>query len=911
MPVRCGVPATPKTRRQIHQALNGNNVTIAKQMNTLTHSDTLDINGVQYHYQALPDELRKLPYALKVFCENASRNGLEDLGCFKEWLANGGHSDREINFYPSRVLIHDMNCVPAIADFAALRNAVLELGGDPARVNPKIPVDIVVDHSTIVDFAGAPDSFDKNLRREFERNDERFKFIRWAQASLSNVRVVPPGTGILHQINLEHLSDVVRVDNDAQNQLRLTPDSLVGTDSHTPMINAIGVVGWGVGGIEAQSAALGEALVMKLPDVVGVRFTGTLGVGVTATDLALTVTHRLRKLGVVDKVVEFFGPGLASLSAADRAVISNMAPEYGALLSMFPIDDRTLAYLSLVGQSPKQVDIVRAYAQAQGLWREEDSAIVYTEIMDIDLAGISTTLAGPKRPQDRMNLDEVPGSFLKELLDMSNKQAEDPRRIEVPGKDYALSDGAVLIAAITSCTNTSNPDLMIAAGLMARNAYALGLRTAPGVKTSLSPGSLAVSDYLAKSGLQEDLDRLGFQLTGFGCMTCCGNSGPLDPAIDHLVRSQQLVGAAVLSGNRNFENRVHSSIRAAYLASPPLVVAYAIAGSVLKNLATEPVGTGANGQAVWLKDIWPTQEQVDAIKEENVTRALFQQRFRKIFDGPPKWQEISVAKSSLWPWEETSTYIKHPPYFQGVGVTPTRLADIDDARVLAVLGDSITTDHISPVGSIDKDSLAGKYLSSFGVAPDDFNQFGTRRGNHEVMMRGVYSNPRLRNELLAAEDVRGGVTRIGRDGPIVSIFDAAQRYRESATPLIVIAGKEYGTGSSRDWAAKGPQLIGVRAIVAESFERIHRINLIGTGVLPLQFMEGITRHDLAIDGSEVLGIQGLDQATGPRAQVSLVVHRCDGQVLTVPVMLRAETDMELSHLHHGGLLPHVLRDFFR
>jgi aconitate hydratase len=873
----------------------------------------LEVGGATFRYfplrKAGPD-LSRLPVSLKILAENVLRNSPDDLLAFRSWLDGRGSTYDVIAYFPERVLMHDTTCVPALTDFAALRDAMADLGGDPAVVNPLIPVDLVVDHSVMVDYYGRNDAVPLNLERDFERNGERYAFIRWAQKSLSNFRVVPPGTGILHQINLEHLSTVVSVKRKPGAIPLLVPDTLVGTDSHTPMINALGIVAWGVGGIEGQAVALGESLLLRVPDVIGVRVTGQLRAGVTATDLALTVTEMMRRRGVVEKIVEFWGPGLESLSVADRGTIANMAPEYGATCSFFPIDRQTLDYLRLVGHTPEHVAIVEAYAHAQGLWHDPNQMPVFTDLLELDLGTVETSLAGPKRPQDRVNLNQVRESFLKLLPDMAEGNVPAPRRKAVPGRDFELEDGAVLIAAITSCTNTSNPALMVGAGLLARNARHAGLQVPPWVKTSLSPGSQAVTDYLVQSGLQDDLDALGFNLTGYGCMTCIGNSGGLDEAIAGLTDSREIVGAAVLSGNRNFEGRINPHIKAAYLASPALVVAYALAGSVLTDLRTEPVAFTPSGDPVRLDQIWPSDEEIQSVVNRFVKPDIFAKRFGDVFTGPDLWQNIGGTDGIRFSWSPESTYIRRPPYFEGLEVTPPGLSDVFDARALVVVGDSITTDHISPAGAIPLDSLAGQYLKERNVPLRLFNQYASRRGNFEVMMRGVFSNPRVQNELLQKEGIRGGMTRLQPSGEILPVYEAALRYKSEGVPLIIFAGKEYGTGSSRDWGAKGPVLLGVRAVIAESYERIHRSNLVGMGIYPLQFKEGMSRRDLSLDGTEQFDLIGLGDNMGLRPTIALRIRHPERAIREVKLLLRVETDTELEQLQHGGLLKYVLRDLF-
>jgi len=854
-----------------------------------------EIGGVKYEVIRVPFGDKggpRLPCSLQILAENVARRAPHLLGAFASWLEGAGRTQAEIEFYPTRLLMHDTTCVPALVDIAALRDAVRQHGGDPSLVNPQIPVDLVIDHSVMVDRAGSPDAFAFNLDRDFERNAERYSFIRWAQKSLTNFRVVPPATGILHQVNLEHLSEVVRVVTEQAGAPLLIPDTLIGTDSHTPMVNALGVLAWGVGGIEAEAAALGQPVTLRIPEVVGIRLTDRLRPGVTATDLALTLTELLRHKNVIDKIVEFCGPGVSSLTLADRATVANMAPEYGATCSFFPIDERTLEYLRLIGKTAGQVLLIEGYARAQRLWHEPEPPL-FTETFEFDLASVEPSLAGPKRPQDRVSLSQAPSSFLSLLRHQPNP-VEEPRRVENEAGGYSIQDGAVLIASITSCTNTSNPALMIGAGLLARNARARGLTVPPWVKTSLSPGSHVVSEYLQTSGLQQPLDELGFQLVGYGCMTCIGNSGQIEKELAELTRENKLAGAAVLSGNRNFEDRVNPSVRAAYLASPALVVAYALAGSMLKDLSVDPIGNAPDGSPVFLKDLWPDDEEIEQIVSRLVTPEIFLKHADDVFEGPGQWQAIASAESVNYPWRETSTYLRRPTYFDEIEEIAAPFADIRNAKLLLLLGDSVTTDHISPAGMIPETSLAAKYLMDRGVLPSDFNQYSTRRGNHEVMLRGLFSNPRLKNDL-------------NPFGNNVSVYETTLRYNDERTPLVIIAGKDYGGGSSRDWAAKGPALIGVRAVIAESFERIHRSNLIGMGVLPLQFANGMTRENLSLDGSETFDLLGLGEALLSARRVFLRIHRSNGAAEKMQLTLRVETAMEMEYLRHGGLLPYVFR----
>ena len=859
-------------------------------------------------------DLSRLPRSLKVLLENLLRHydgrtvTIDDL---RAVASNGKTSDREIGFRPVRVLMQDFTGVPAIVDLAAMRDAMIALGGDPRRINPMVPVDLVVDHSVSVDAFGDKDSFAKNVAIEMQRNRERYAFLRWGQAAFDTFRVVPPGTGICHQVNLEALAQVVcTAPNSAEDEEPLVacPDTVVGTDSHTTMINGLSVLGWGVGGIEAEAAMLGQPISMLVPAVVGFELTGKLREGTTATDLVLTVTERLRKKGVVDKFVEFFGAGVGELSLADRATVANMAPEYGATCGFFPTDRETLRYLELSGREPWRVALVEAYARAQGLWRDSDTPEpTFNDSISLDLATVEPSLAGPKRPQDRVTLATAAPAFTRMLSEIKQGSAPAslPASVPVSGKDYALTDGDVVIAAITSCTNTSNPGVMLAAGLLARNAVALGLRVKPWVKTSLAPGSQVVTDYLAKAGLQAPLDALGFNLVGYGCTTCIGNSGPLDPAISAAVTRGGLVVASVLSGNRNFEGRVNPDTRASYLASPPLVVAYALAGTMTRDLSTEPLGTGTGGRPVYLRDIWPPVAEIAAAIRGNIDPRMFRDRYAQAFHGSQEWQSIEAAAGIAYPWDDASTYVRKPPYFDSMPASPLPLNDIRGARPLAILGDSVTTDHISPAGSFKADTPAGKYLIAHGVAAQDFNSYGARRGNHEVMVRGTFANIRIRNEM--APGTEGGYTRLMPAGTVMPIYDAAVAYRAAGVPLLLVVGKEYGTGSSRDWAAKGPRLLGVRAVIAESYERIHRSNLVGLGVLPLEFPPAVTRKTLGLDGSEQFDFLGIAGGLRPRSEVRCRIRRQDGTVTETGLLCRIETDTELGYFRHGGILHYVLR----
>jgi aconitate hydratase len=850
--------------------------------------------------------LARLPRSIKILLENLLRHEdggtvtREDVAAVAGWRPGGERG--EIAFRPARVLLQDLTGVPSVVDLAAMREAMARMGGDPARINPLRPADLVIDHSVQVDVFGSPDAFARNTHIEFERNHERFAFLRWGQSAFERFRVVPPGAGIVHQVNLENLAPVVFGEAGAA-----FPDTLVGTDSHTTMINGLGVLGWGVGGIEAEAALLGQPISMLVPDVVGFRLSGELPGGSTATDLVLTVTQRLRAHGVVGKFVEFFGPGLDHLSLADRATIANMSPEYGATVGFFPIDDTTLAYLGLTGRDDDRVALVEAYAKEQGFWREDGEEPECDEVLDLDLSSVEPSLAGPRRPQDRVPLSGAKAGFRAALRDMvGEKGVDSPPKVEVradPGP-YALTHGSVVIAAITSCTNTSNPAVMVAAGLLAKNAVERGLTRKPWVKTSLAPGSRVVLDYLRDAGLVPYLEKLGFHLVGYGCTTCIGNSGPLPPAVSKAVREENLVVASVLSGNRNFEGRVNLQVRANYLASPPLVVAYAIAGHIDADLVREPLGHDGEGRPVFLRDVWPAPGEVTRVIAASVRPEMFRERYAQIFEGEDDWRAIEVAEGLRYGWDE-STYIVEPPFFEGMRREPAPLEDVGGARVLALLGDSVTTDHVSPAGSIPVDGPAGRWLISRGVEPKDFNSFGARRGNHEVMVRGTFSNVRLRNRL--APGTEGGFTTVLPDGDVTSIFEASERYRERNVPLVVLAGKAYGTGSSRDWAAKGTRLLGVRAVIAGSLERIHRSNLVGMGVLPLEFPEGQTSDSLGLTGRETFDIEGIASGLEPRGRVPVRATTEEGRRIEFEARVRIDTPNELDYFRHGGILLFVLR----
>jgi aconitate hydratase len=854
----------------------------------------------------------RLPVSLKVLLENLLRNedGVsvtpDDLKAVAAWLDNKGRTEHEIAYRPARVLMQDFTGVPAVVDLAAMRDAMAELGADPQKINPLNPVDLVIDHSVMVDVFGTSDALRQNVDREYERNIERYKFLRWGSSAFNNFRVVPPGTGICHQVNLEYLAQTVWT-QDEDGVTVAYPDTCVGTDSHTTMVNGLSVLGWGVGGIEAEAAMLGQPVPMLIPEVIGFRLTGRLPEGATATDLVLTVTQMLRKKGVVGKFVEFFGDGLLNMTIEDQATVANMAPEYGATCGFFPISDATLAYLRETGRSPERVALVEAYAKEQGLWVDPETPPVFTDTLELDLSTVQPSLAGPKRPQDRVLLTDARAEF-EAALTRDFGRPVDAERVPVEGADYGIADGDVVIAAITSCTNTSNPAVLIAAGLLARNARARGLNRKPWVKTSLAPGSQVVTDYLAAAGLQDDLDALGFNLVGYGCTTCIGNSGPLPEPISAAVTKGDLVAVSVLSGNRNFEGRVNPDVRANYLASPPLVVAYALAGSMRVDLATEPLGTGSDGEPVFLKDVWPSNEEVAQLQRQFVNGEMFGRRYADVFKGDAQWQGIQVAGGETYSWDPGSTYVANPPYFEGLSMTPSAVTDVVEARVLGVFGDSITTDHISPAGSIKKTSPAGVWLQERQVSPADFNSYGARRGHHEVMMRGTFANIRIRNKI--TPEIEGGVTKHFPSGEVMSIYDAAMRYQAEGRPLVIFAGKEYGTGSSRDWAAKGTRLLGVRAVIAESFERIHRSNLVGMGVLPLQFkVEGWSR--LGLTGEEIVTIRGLEDVR-PRQELMVELFRpSDGRVARFPVRCRIDTATELEYFRHGGVMPYVLRNLAR
>jgi aconitate hydratase len=882
---------------------------------------TLTVDHAAYDYFSLTaaadgglGDVSRLPFSLKVLLENLLRHEdgrtvtVDDIKAIAAWLTDRT-SEHEIAYRPARVLMQDFTGVPAIVDLAAMRDAMVALGGDPARINPLSPVDLVIDHSVMVDFYGTAQALGQNIALEFARNGERYAFLRWGQTAFDSFRAVPPGTGICHQVNMEYLAQVVWTAAHDGRQIAY-PDTLVGTDSHTTMVNGLAVLGWGVGGIEAEAAMLGQPVSMLIPEVVGVRLTGTRRAGVTATDVVLTVTQMLRAKGVVGKFVEFTGPGLDSMTLADRATIGNMAPEYGATCGFFPIDAETIRYLEFTGRDPHRVRLVEQYAKAQGMWRDATTPEpLFTELLELDLGTVEPSLAGPRRPQDRVALSAAAESFKAALPNIAGGQ-DASRSAPVANSDYALRHGDVVIAAITSCTNTSNPSVLIAAGLLAQKAVARGLRVKPWVKTSLAPGSLVVSDYLTAAGLQEPLERLGFTTAGYGCTTCIGNSGPLDEPIANAIDGADLVVTSVLSGNRNFEGRIHPQVKANYLASPPLVVAYALAGSMTKDITSEPLGMGGDGQPVYLRDVWPGDDEILQAIDRAITPEMYRRRYANVFEGPEQWRAIQVATGQTYAWDDGSTYIQNPPYFAGMSRTvPAAQPDITGARPLAILGDSVTTDHISPAGNIKKASPAGQYLSERGVTYAEFNSYGARRGNHQVMMRGTFANIRLRNEMVPGSE--GGVTRHVPSGEVMSIYDAAMRYQADGTPLVVVAGQEYGTGSSRDWAAKGTRLLGVKAVIAESFERIHRSNLVGMGVLPLQFKPGAGRKSLGLDGSETFAITGLSGGLRPRMDLPLTVTRADGSQDTVILTCRVDTLDEVEYYRHGGILQYVLRGLVR
>ncbi|MES2983559.1 MAG: aconitate hydratase AcnA [Pseudomonadota bacterium] len=888
-------------------------------LNSLTSKTSLTAGGKTYTAYSIPAagkalgvDFARLPFSLKILLENLLRNEdgttvkKEDIAAFGTWLQTK-NEPRDIAYRPARVLMQDFTGVPAVVDLAAMRDAVATMGGDAERINPLTPVDLVIDHSVMVDHAGSATAFKENVALEMQRNMERYEFLRWGQKAFNNFRVVPPGTGICHQVNLEYLAKVVWTKQEG-NETVAYPDTCVGTDSHTTMINGLGVLGWGVGGIEAEAAMLGQPVSMLIPEVIGFKLTGKLREGMTATDLVLTVTNMLRKKGVVGKFVEFYGEGLNHLPLADRATIANMAPEYGATCGIFPIDAETINFLNVSGRDTATIALVEAYAKLQGMWRDESyGEPVFTDTLELDMSSVEPSLAGPKRPQDRVSLSAAKEGFAKELPGLNAGKLAAGEEVAVAGANYKLQHGNVVLAAITSCTNTSNPYVMMGAGLVAKKAAALGLKAKPWVKTSLAPGSKVVTEYLHKAGLDTALDSLGFNLVGYGCTTCIGNSGPLAEPIEASIKDNNLVVASVLSGNRNFEGRVHPFIRANYLASPPLVVAYAIAGSMNIDITKDPIAQTPEGKDVYLKDIWPTTKEVADAVHAVVTREMFLEKYADVFAGEKEWQSINIAEGKTYGWDNASTYVQNPPYFEGMTarVGEGTLKDVKSARVLAILGDSITTDHISPAGNISKTSPAAKYLTDHKVIPAEFNSYGARRGSHDVMMRGTFANTRIKNEMLAS--VEGGFTKYVPSGEQMAIYDAAMKYKADGTPLVIFAGKEYGTGSSRDWAAKGTFLLGVKAVIAESFERIHRSNLVGMGVLPLVFTGGQTRQTLGLVGDETIDITGISSALSPRKELTATITKADGYVMHVQLLCRIDTADELEYYRHGGILQYVMR----
>ncbi len=872
-------------------------------------AQTVDYYSIKAAEDAGLGEFDKLPAALKVVLENMLRFedgktvSTDDIKAFSDWGKQGGKNPREIAYRPARVLMQDFTGVPAVVDLAAMRDAMVSLGGDPEKINPLNPVDLVIDHSVMIDEFGNPRAFQMNVDREYQRNGERYQFLKWGQSAFNNFRVVPPGTGICHQVNLEYLGQTVWTDTDQDGKTVAYPDTLVGTDSHTTMVNGLAILGWGVGGIEAEAAMLGQPISMLIPEVVGFKLTGKLVEGVTATDLVLRVVEMLREKGVVGKFVEFYGEGLDDLPLADRATIGNMAPEYGATCGFFPIDDETLRYLRTSGREEDRIALVEAYAKENGFWRGADYDPVYTDTLALDMGTVVPAISGPKRPQDRILLDAAASTFSGHMENEFKRPLG--KEVAVEGQDYTMSSGKVVIASITSCTNTSNPYVMIAAGLVARKARALGLNRKPWVKTSLAPGSQVVSAYLEAAELQDDLDAIGFNLVGYGCTTCIGNSGPLAPEISAAINEGDLVATSVLSGNRNFEGRINPDVRANYLASPPLVVAYALAGDLNIDLTTQPLGQDKDGNDVFLKDVWPTSKEVSDLVEQTVTREAFQSKYAEVFTGDEKWQAVETTDSLTYDWPGTSTYVQNPPYFQGMGPDAGRISDISGAKVLAMLADSVTTDHISPAGSFKPEHPAGQYLIDRQVSQREFNSYGARRGNHQVMMRGTFANIRIKNEML--DGVEGGYTK-GPDGSQMSIYDAAMAYQDAGTPLVIIAGKEYGTGSSRDWAAKGTALLGVKAVIAETFERIHRSNLVGMGVVPFEFTGGDTRKTLGLTGDETVSISGLSGDLKPLSEVPAVITYADGTTKEIALKCRIDTEVEIEYVENGGVLHYVLRN---
>jgi aconitate hydratase len=875
---------------------------------------TLSVNGKDFDYFSLKaaeekgvGSITRLPYSMKVLLENLLRyeDGRsvtpDDIKAAASWDGTP-NADDEIAFRPARVLLQDLTGVPAVVDLAAMREAMVKIGGDVQKINPLCPVDLVIDHSVMIDNFGTPDAFEKNVEIEYARNQERYEFLRWGQKAFSNFRVVPPGMGICHQVNLEYLAKTVWT-TEEDGKTVAYPDTLVGTDSHTTMVNGLAVLGWGCGGIEAEAAMLGQPISMLLPEVIGFKMTGALTEGTTATDLVLTVTQMLRAKGVVSKFVEFYGPGVDNLSLPDRATIGNMAPEYGATCGFFPIDAETINFLKFTGREEDQIALVEAYAKEQGMWRDANSPDpIFTDTLELDISTVEPCLAGPRRPQDRVALSAMPQNFADELPSWDASKGE----VTVDGGDYTMKDGHVAIAAITSCTNTSNPSVLMAAGLVARNAVAKGMKVKPWVKTSLAPGSQVVSDYLAAAGLQDDLNALGFNIVGYGCTTCIGNSGPLIGPVADAIDEGNLVAGAVLSGNRNFEGRVHQQVKANYLASPPLVVAYALAGSLHVNLTTDALGEDADGNPVYLKDIWPTNQEIQDTIRASITPDMFRTRYDAIGDGSDEWNNMAVPQGETYAWNDGSTYVQYPPFFEGMEPEPAPLNDITGARVLLKMGDSVTTDHISPAGGFPKASPAGGFLLERQIRPEDFNSYGARRGNFEVMTRGTFANIRIRNEMVPGTE--GGFTKHMPDGKEMSVYEASMQYQQDGIPLVVIAGKDYGMGSSRDWAAKGPNLLGIKAAIVESFERIHRSNLIGMGVLPLEFKDGMTRKSLNLDGTEIFDITGVAGGITPAMDVAVKITRADGSTEDITTKCRIDTLDEVEYYRHGGILQYVLRN---
>ncbi|WP_170752531.1 aconitate hydratase AcnA [Ruegeria lacuscaerulensis] len=877
---------------------------------------SLSVNGKSIAYYSIPaaqeaglGDFSRLPAALKVVLENMLRFedagfsvSVDDIKAFGEWASNGGKNPREIAYRPARVLMQDFTGVPAVVDLAAMRDGIKGLGGDAQKINPLNPVDLVIDHSVMIDEFGNPRAFQMNVDREYERNMERYQFLKWGQSAFNNFRVVPPGTGICHQVNLEYLAQTVWTDTDQNGDEVAYPDTLVGTDSHTTMVNGMAVLGWGVGGIEAEAAMLGQPISMLIPEVVGFELTGAMVEGTTGTDLVLKVVEMLREKGVVGKFVEFFGEGLDRLPLADRATIANMAPEYGATCGFFPIDRETLRYMRNTGRDEDRLALVEAYAWENGLWRDENYNPIYTDTLSLDMGTIVPAISGPKRPQDYVALTDAKSAFEREMAETFKRPMG--KEVAVKGEDYTLESGKVVIASITSCTNTSNPYVMIGAGLVARKAAALGLDRKPWVKTSLAPGSQVVSAYLEAAGLQADLDKIGFNLVGYGCTTCIGNSGPIQKELSEAIAEGDLVATSVLSGNRNFEGRISPDVRANYLASPPLVVVYALAGTMDIDLTSEPIGQDNDGNDVFMKDIWPTQSEIAELVQQTVTREAFQSKYADVFKGDEKWQDVEVPQQETYDWPPTSTYIQNPPYFQGMSPEPGTISNIDGAKVLLILGDMVTTDHISPAGSFATQTPAGKYLTDRQVQPREFNSYGSRRGNHEVMMRGTFANIRIKNEML--DGVEGGYTK-GPDGQQTSVYEASMAYQAQGTPLVVFGGEQYGAGSSRDWAAKGTALLGVKAVIAESFERIHRSNLVGMGVIPLEFTGGDTRKSLGLTGDETVSITGLDSVE-PLQEVPCTITYADGSEKTITLKCRIDTAPEIEYIENGGVLQYVLRN---